>query len=273
MNVYISVDMEGITGQVNWKACGGPDGTSADFAFARRMITHDTNAAIRGCLSAGAQRIVIKDSHGTSRNLLIDELHPGIELISGESQRFDGMMEGIDSSFDCALLIGYHGRAGSYPGTMEHTISGALTHMWWNDIEVGEIGISTACAASYGVPVVAISSDDAGCAELAAHVPGVATAIVKTALGRFMAHCLHPSQTAALIERAALEGIQKRATLVPWMPTFPVVAKLAFNQTEKADTAERMPGTTRVNGYTVSYTAQTMEELHRACRTLITLAG
>jgi D-amino peptidase len=271
MKVYISADMEGITGQVDWKVCGGPDGNCADFAFARRMMTHDVNAAIAGARSAGAETIVIKDSHGTSRNLLIDELLPGVELISGESQRYDGMMEGIDSSFDCAVLIGYHGMAGSYPAVMEHTISGSPYRMWWNDMEVGEIGMSIACAASYNVPVVAISSDDAGCAEFQNLVPGGATAITKYALGRYMARCLHPSETGPRIEMAVRNGIQDRHKLERWMPNFPVHLKLSFNQSNRADQAQRLPGVKRTDAYTLETQAETMEELHRYVRTLYAL--
>ncbi|MFN8852167.1 MAG: M55 family metallopeptidase, partial [Armatimonadota bacterium] len=48
MRVYISADIEGVTGVVSWKQCGSPSGEHYDWAFARRMMTHDVNAAIRG---------------------------------------------------------------------------------------------------------------------------------------------------------------------------------------------------------------------------------
>ena len=43
-----------------------------DYAFARRMMTHDVNAAIRGARAAGATEVVVKDSHNNSKNLLLD---------------------------------------------------------------------------------------------------------------------------------------------------------------------------------------------------------
>lgn len=271
MRVYISADMEGITGQVSWDACGSPDGQHYDFAFARRMMTGDVNAAIRGARAAGATRVVVKDSHGTSRNLLLDDLEPGTELISGEAARIGGMVAGIEEGFDAAMLVGYHGMAGSKAGVMEHTITGQVHRLWWNELELGEIGISTATASHVGVPMCMISSDEVGCAELASLVPGVATAVTKYGIGRYMARCLHPSVTWPAIEKAAFDGVQKAPSLPLWKPSFPVLAKLEFNRGELADYASRMPGTSRVDQYTVSYEAPNLPELHRAMRTLMSL--
>lgn len=265
--------MEGITGQVHWKACGAPRGEYYDFGFARRMMTHDVNAAIRGARSAGAEHIVIKDSHGTSRNLLIDELEPHVELISGEPGHDDGMMAGIDDTFDVAILIGYHGMAGSTHGTMEHTISADVHRMYWNDDLVGEIALSVGAAGAYGVPVVAISSDDVGCAEISKLIPGVATATTKVGMGRGMARCFHPSETRPAIESACRDGIQRFGSIAAWIPELPVTVNIEFNETWCADAAERMPGALRVDGYSVSYHAHTVAEAHRATRSLITLAG
>lgn len=271
MRVYISADMEGITGQVNWKACGAPASDHYDFAFARRMMTHDVNAAIRGVRRAGATRVVVKDSHGTSRNILIDELEPGTELISGEGAGDDGMVHGVGEGFDCALLIGYHGMAGADRGVMEHTISGSNHRVWIGDRQVGEMGMSGMICAHYGVPLVMVSSDDAGCAEARNFFANVATASTKSGYGRYMARCLHPSETAALIERAAFEGVERRSTVGSYLPT-DLTTRIEFNMTNEADYACRMPGAKKEDGYTVSYTAQSVPELHRAMRMLMSLA-
>lgn len=100
MKVFISVDIEGATGITSFSQCSRPDSAYFDYPFARRMLTHDVNAAIRGLRSAGATRIVVKDSHATCKNLLVAELEPGTELISGNGAEKDGMMAGIDESFD-----------------------------------------------------------------------------------------------------------------------------------------------------------------------------
>lgn len=270
MNVYISADMEGITGQVTWKACGAPSGEHYDFAFARRMMTHDVNAAIRGARRAGATRVVVKDSHGTSRNILIDELEPDVELISGEGAGGDGMVHGIGEGFDCAMLIGYHGMAGTDKGVMEHTITGSNHRVWIGDRQVGEMGMSGMIAAHYGIPIVTVSSDDAGCAEASAFFDRVSIASTKTGYGRYMARCLHPSETAVRIERAAFEGVESRSTVGSYLPS-DLTTRIEFNSTNEADFACRMPGTRKTDGYTVEFTAADVLELHRAMRMLMVL--
>lgn len=231
----------------------------------------DVNAAIRGARAAGADRIVIKDSHGNSKNLLIDLLEPGVELITGYGARGDGMMAGIDETFHASCLIGYHAMAGTHKGVMEHTISGRVHRMWLNGMLAGEIALSAATSGQYGVPLVAVSSDTAGCAEAAALIPGLKTAIVKDGFGRYMTQTKHPAETSSLIEQAVYEGIVNRQSIRPWLPGEPVTARIEFNRTEEADMAEKCPGVSRVDAYSVEATAD-WKTAHRTIWTMIVLA-
>jgi D-amino peptidase len=273
VNVYISGDIEGITGLVSWSQCGRPDGEHYDFAFARERYTADVNAAIRGAREAGAEKVVVKDSHGNSKNLLVSDLESGVELISGHGAGIDGMMAGIDSSFDCALLIGYHAMAGTPQAVMEHTIASRIHRMTINGTPAGEIAMSAGVAGRFGVPIVAISSDKAGCAEAAGLIPGIETASVKEGLGRYMARCLHPSDTAHLIESAAREGVRKAASTRPWKLEGPVTFRIEFAKTDEADLASRLVGTSRIDGYSVEYTGASFEEAHRAAWTIFAMGG
>lgn len=271
MKVYISGDIEGITGLTAWSQCGRPNSDHYDFRWARERYTGDLNAAIRGCREAGAERIVVKDSHGNSKNLLVDMLEPGVELITGHGAGIDGMMQGIDGSFDAAMLIGYHAMAGTQAGVMEHTISGRVHRMWINGMPAGEIALSTAVAGKYGVPMVAISSDEAGCAEAAALVSGIQTAAVKKGLGRYMTHTLQPEVSAPLIQAAAAEGLRVRASVRPWTPDAPTTIRLEFNRSEEADMAAKVPTAVRVDAFTVEATGA-WDDAHRACWTMIAMA-
>lgn len=252
MKVFISADIEGITGLVSWSQCSRPNGESWDYPFARRMMTHDVNAAIRGARNAGATQVVVKDSHGNSKNLLIEDLEPGVELISGHGSGRDGMMEGIDASYDAAFLVGYHAKAGTAYGIMEHTYTGRSHRLFINEMEVGEMGLSAATAGRYGVPLAFVSSDEQGCAEASLFLPGVHTAITKYGLGRYMGRLLHPSETGPLIEAAAEKALKELNK--PWTFDGPCTVRLEVNRTEDADWAARIPGVTRVDGYNVSAT-------------------
>ena len=71
LKVFISVDMEGITGVVNWEDVRR-DGK--DYDYFRQIMTKETNAAIEGALEAGATDILVRDSHGSARNILPEML-------------------------------------------------------------------------------------------------------------------------------------------------------------------------------------------------------
>jgi len=113
MRVYISVDVEGIAGVVDWDQVRGD---SAAYHAMCRLTTLETNEAIEGALAGGATEIIVNDSHGPMRNLLPELLHPTAELIQGRHKPMF-MVEGLDESCDALFLVGYHGRAGSAHGT------------------------------------------------------------------------------------------------------------------------------------------------------------
>jgi D-amino peptidase len=249
VKLFISVDIEGVTGLVSWSQCSRPDGNSFDYAFARRMMTHDVNAAIRGARRAGATEIVVKDSHGNSKNLLIEDLEPGVQLISGQGAGRDGMMEGIDASFDVAFLVGYHAKAGTEGGIMEHTYTGMSHRVYINGIELGEMGLSTYTAGRFGVPMALVTSDDKGCLEASGLIPGVTTVTTKFGLGRYMGRLLHPSETGPMIEAAAEHAFTDLPA--PMKIDGPCTIRLESNRTEELDFAAKIPGVRRINGFTV----------------------
>ncbi|AIE85010.1 M55 family metallopeptidase [Fimbriimonas ginsengisoli] len=274
MRVYISADIEGITGLVSWSQCSRPDGKSFDYAFARRMMTHDVNAAIRGARAGGATEILLKDSHGNSKNLLLDQLEPGVRLISGHGSGTDGMMQGIDETFDCAFLVGYHAMAGTLGGVMEHTITGGVHRLWVNGYECGEMGLSAGVAGRYGVPIVMVSSDTAGCDEASRLLLGVETAVTKTGIGRYMANMLSPDDTGMLIEAAAKRGVARRKEIAPKIWSEPAHIRVEFNRAEEADMGAKLLSVpTRTNGYTLEGTYPTYQEAHRVVWNLMAMSA
>lgn len=274
VRVYISADIEGCTGLVSWSQCSRPDGNSYDYPFARRMMTHDVNAAIRGAKRAGADTIVVKDSHGNSKNLLVDELEPGIRLISGHGNAggsyLDGMCQGISSDFDALFLVGYHAMAGTPNGIMEHTITGGIHRLWLNGVEAGEIALSAYTAGQYHVPLALITSDAAGCAEAQTLVPGVKTVSVKNGFSRYMGRCLPTEETGEMVEDAAFHALAQMPK--PLTLNDPVEVRAEFNRTEQADLAARLPQSIREDGYTVKVAALSFVEAHRLVWLLVELS-
>lgn len=263
MKVFISADIEGITGLVSWSQCGRPNSDHFDYRWARERMTADVNAAIRGARRGGATEIVVKDSHGNSKNLLVDQLEPGVRLISGHGATTGGMMAGIDRSFAAAMLVGYHAMAGTPQAVMEHTVTGFVHRLSINGMPAGEIALSTGVAGCFDVPVVMVSSDAAGCKEAEALIPAVRTASVKTALGRYMAECLHPSETLEMIEDAAYQGVFHSGQVDPWLPDSPTKIVIELNRSEEADQASRLQCVQRLDAYTLEIVADSYAEAHR----------
>lgn len=272
MRVYISADIEGVTGVVSWAQCGKPLSQHYDWAFARRMYAHDVNAAIRGARSAGATHVVVKDSHNTGKNLLIEDMEPDTELISGYGAGLNGMMEGIDESFDAVLLVGYHAMAGTGGGVLEHALMGGIHRFWINGNEAGEIAASAGVAGAYGIPLVFVSSDEAGCKEAEQLIPGVQTFATKTGLGKVMAHLKHPSVTGPGIEAAAKQALQAASEVKPFVYDGPVTMRVELHTTDLTDLAATLEGVKRIDGYTVEFSRPSFLEAHSMAYTVFQLA-
>ena len=108
-----------------------------------------------------------------------------------------------------------------------------------------------ATAGIYGIPVVMVSSDEAGCAEAAGIVPGLHTAVTKHGIGRYMGRLLHPSETGAAIASAARKAVEGASEISAWKPDEPVTVKIEFNRSEECDIACQMPGWSRLDAYTI----------------------
>jgi D-amino peptidase len=207
VQVYISADMEGISGLVD---AGDVQPGGSDYERGRVMMTEDVNAAVRGALAAGATRVLVNDAHGPMRNILPDLLHPAAHLVRGRPKAM-GMLEGLDASFDAALCVGYHARAGAL-GVLSHSFMGhEIEDMWLDSRETGEIGLAHATAAALGVPVVLLTGDDAACAEMTDWDPRVETVPVKRARDRFAAQLLPLPEARHAIETAATAALRAAA--------------------------------------------------------------
>ncbi|MFF9025390.1 M55 family metallopeptidase [Streptomyces eurythermus] len=203
MRIYISADMEGVTGLVDADDVQ-PGGR--DYERGRAKMAEDVNAAVRGALAAGAVHVLVNDAHGPMRNLLPEALHPAARLVRGRPKRL-GMLEGLTGEYDAVLCVGYHSRAGA-PGVLSHSFMGhEIEDMWLDGRPVGEIGLAQATAAALGVPVVALTGDDAACAEMTEWDASVATVPVKYARDRFSAELRPEAEAREAIEETVAAAL------------------------------------------------------------------
>ncbi|MHC4222837.1 MAG: M55 family metallopeptidase, partial [Planctomycetota bacterium] len=210
MRIFLSVDMEGATGVCHRDHLipGGQD-----YERARSWLTGDVNAAVEGALEAGATDVVVADGHGTMRNILLDELHDSARLVTGPAQvrnRPLGQLSGIEvGSYDAAMFIGYHSRAGTPGGLLSHTWVGALVHeIRLNGRAAGEALLNAALLGHYRVPVVFASGADDFCREVLADL-GEDLEVVETKkiLGPSAVITRTPAKARSLIRAGAARGL------------------------------------------------------------------
>ena len=251
MKVFISVDLEGVSGYVKWD--------EADRLRERELITGDVNAAIEGVCLGGASEVLVTEAHGNMRNLIPEKVDSRARFLSG-SPKILNHMAGIDGSFDAALLIGYHSRAGTLNGVMSHTYAGSIFKLAFNSLEVGEIGADAAIAGAYGVPVVMVSGDEAACKEAQALLGDIETVSVKEGIGRFAAKCLPVDQARKRIKEAATKIAERADSVRPFVIEPPVRTEITFTDPSCADAASRLPFAKRIDGRTVSFESKTYLE-------------
>ncbi|MFH8614963.1 M55 family metallopeptidase [Streptomyces sp. NPDC017979] len=246
MRIYISADMEGVTGLVD-AADVQPAGR--DYERGRLMMAEDVNAAVRGALAAGATEVTVNDAHGPMRNILPESLHPAARLIRGRPKQM-GMLAGLDAEHDAVVCVGYHSRAGAL-GVLSHSFMGhEIEDIWLDGRPVGEIGLAHATAAAMGVPVAVLTGDDRACAEMAEWDGSVRTVAVKYARDRFAAE-LRPAQEARTeIEETVAAGLAVRPKSAVAVPDSCTLA-VRWQSASVASTLLGIPGVTETDSRTV----------------------
>jgi D-amino peptidase len=254
MRIFITCDMEGITGVAIGKHCNPAE---PEYQRFRKLMTRDVNAAIEGAAGAGATEFLVCDSHGPMTNILIEELDPRAELISGSNKHFC-QMEGIDTGFDGAFFLGYHAREGGDDGVINHTLMGvAVTELRCNGKVIGETGLNAGLAGYFGVPVALISGDNVVAEEAREILGDVETAVTKQAINRHTARLLSVQTAQAAIRDRAAAAVRRlqAGSFEPYVVDGPITFEVDFKTTDSAHMACLFPTVKRLGSKTVSITA------------------
>jgi len=261
LKVFISVDMEGITGVVNVDDAsrGGKD-----YDYFRQTMTREANAAIEGALAAGATEIIVRDSHGSALNLLPEMLNRNSKLLRDWSQGPMYMMEGIDESFDAAIYIGYHARAGTPNGVLDHTSSGNVTDVSINGISMPETGYNALMAGYYDVPVVFVAGDKAVCDQAEELLGNVETVAVKEGIGAAALN-LHPEVAREQIREGVERALGNLDDYEPYKLESPYTLVLTLKTEQNIYRGAALyPGAKRTGDWELTYVADDVMEIIRA---------
>ncbi|MFE2581092.1 M55 family metallopeptidase [Streptomyces sp. NPDC059378] len=247
MRIYISADMEGVTGLVDSDDVQ-PGGR--DYERGRLMMAEDVNAAVRGAVAAGATDVTVNDAHGPMRNIPPESLHPAARLIRGRPKHM-GMLAGLTPEYDAVVCVGYHSRAGAL-GVLSHSFMGhEIEDIWLDGRPVGEIGLAHATAAAIGVAVTVLTGDDSACAEMRKWDASVTTVAVKYARDRFAAELRPAEEARAAIEKAVAARLSAPPAFTDTAVTAPSTLTVRWQSASVASTLLGIPGVTSKDTRTV----------------------
>jgi D-amino peptidase len=208
VKVFISFDMEGVAGIVDWSQCRGP---GQAYEEGRRLLLGEVNAAIDGAVAGGATEVVCNDSHGTMNNLDPAELHAQASYVSGRHKPLY-MMQGLDATADVVFMVGYHGSISGESSVLSHTYNPAVvSHVELNGTRVGESGINALVALACQAPVGLITGDQQTIAEADPFLSDAERVVVKESFTRFGASNLHPEVARELITDGARRAVERAA--------------------------------------------------------------
>ncbi len=270
MKIFISVDMEGIWGVVSPAHINSD---TSEYQRMRKLMTKEANLVIDEAFKNGATEVIVNDSHDNMDNLLIEELDPRAQLISGSPKPLS-MMQGIDETFDGIIFIGYHTRCGTPNGVFNHTYMGStISRVFINRKEVGECGINAGVGGYFGVPVLAISGDDLLAAQAIEEIGNIETIVVKKAAGRYVAHNLSYND----LKKTYEEKLKKVFANTNEYPVLEysgnITMDIEFVSEVKAENVMLLPQAKRINEKTIRIESEDYLELFMLFRTCMNLGG
>jgi D-amino peptidase len=268
MRVFISSDIEGTAGIVDWQQVRA---SGADYELGRRLLTDEVNAAIDGAVEAGATEILVNDSHSTMQNIRPNALHGNASYLSGKHKPLY-MMEGLDATFDAVFMVAYHGAIGAEHAILSHTYNPlAVWEARLNGVPVGESALNALVALHHRVPVVLITGDDATAEEARPFLPAVEAVVVKRSITRFAAESLHPDRACQLIRDGAARAVARATAISPPAIDLPATLDVTFLTADMAEMATWIRGVERSDVRVVTITDDEPLRLYRTFVTIISL--
>ncbi len=249
MKIYLSADIEGITGVTHWDET---EMTHAEYAAAREQMTAEVAAACEGALEAGATEIWIKDSHDAGRNLIPARLPQEARLIRGWSGHPFQTLTQLDNTFQAVLLVGYHSGAGFAKSPLEHTWSGTLMCVKLNGQFISEFSLDALTATYAGSPVVFVSGDQGLCDHAVETNANIQTVAVKEGIGEATIN-IHPALAVSRIRAGVKQSLQGDAARCRVELPAHYSLEMRYRKHSRAYQMGFFPGARQVDPFTVRY--------------------
>ncbi len=259
MKLFISADLEGVTGIAHW------DETKLENPMSRyfcEQMTQEVNAACEAAIEAGISDILVKDAHSTGRNIDPSKLPEQVKILRGWTKNPFVMMSGLDSTFAGVFFIGYHSAAGTDGNPLAHTLNGENEYIQINGKFASEFLLNAFTAAWFGVPVLFLSGDKMVCEEARGINGNIGTVAVSEGKGNAsvsMHPCLAVRSIKAKITEVLKDDLSKYQIKLP--ERFNVEIK--YRNHYRAYQGSFYPGARQTGANTVAYEAEDYFEVLR----------
>ena len=245
---YISADMEGTCGIVDWQEIELEEKLGDYF---KKQMTKEVAAACEALGKSGVKDILVKDAHDTGRSMDPSLFPRNTKILRAWPHDPYSMMGGLDPSFQGVGFIGYHSGAGTDGNPLSHTYNTKTFEVTINGMLVSEFVINAYTAASLGIPVYFLSGDKALCESAKAIAPNIKTMATSEGIGAGSIS-IHPElalERIGVMVREALEVDPAKMKLaLPDRFDFSVT----FKKHELAHRASFFPGAKKTGAYKVN---------------------
>ena len=257
MKLFISADIEGICGIVNWDEA---QKLHQDYEYFSREMSKEVAAVCETALNSGeVEEIIVRDAHGTARNIIPDLLPGKTKLVRGWEGAPGAMMTGVESC-DAVMMIGYHSGADMCGTPLAHTQNGDNYRVRINGEIASEFLMNALFAAYYHIPVLLISGDETICEEAGKWIPMIRQVAVHRGMGGAVLS-MNPHDAKELLKKETAHALQLKPEecLLSLPDTFDV--EIEFLEQIKARKAGFYPGAVQKNGRTVGFSSSDYMEV------------
>lgn len=268
MRAFVSLDLEGLPYVVSRQHLFVK---GALYSEARKIATEVVRVVVETLHENGVDEVVVADSHGPMVNLLPEEMPAYVKLVRGFPRPLS-MVAGARSS-DFAVFLGYHAKAGTGGATFDHTYSGAtVDRLEINGVEVSETLLNAYLLGEWGVPVGMVAGDRTLIEDdVKTHLPWAIGVPLKESFGRYSAMSPSMAEIRESLSEGARETLKRleNGELRPLKTETPVDVKLRFLNSAYAETAGLLPFVERLDGKTVRFKAETLEEAYKVFEVIV----
>ena len=260
MKVYISADIEGTCGIVDWEETNLHDPQAT---YHKEQMTKEVNAACLGANDLGCEDIFVKDAHGSARSINPSMLPENTRILRGWARNPHMMMAGIDEGFDASMFIGYHSAASEDGNPLAHTMNSVeYDYIKLHGMILSEFIMNAYTSIYYGIPVAFLSGDEMLCENAKKIFPNLVTVAVSKGIGNGSVS-IHPNLAVKRINEGVKEALSGDLSrhMIKLPEKFEIEIK--FRNHFKAYRASFYPGVEKLDSQTIKFVTNDYYEFLR----------